>query len=163
MRIREVTPEDVLSITDIYNYYIENTVITFETDLISCDEMRSRILALTNEGFPYLVAEDEDGRIIGYCYAHGWKTKAAYSRSWENTIYLRPDSCHRGTGNLLMETLIQCCRERGVHVLIACITGGNTSSIRFHSSLGFKEASHFHEVGYKHGRWLDVIDMELIL
>lgn len=163
MRIREVTPGDVESITGIYNHYIANTVITFETDAISCAEMNSRILALTTKGFPYFVAEDEDGKIIGYCYAHEWKSKAAYSRSWENTIYLHPDSCHCGTGNILMKTLIQFCRERGVHALIACITGGNTSSIHFHSSLGFKEASHFREVGYKHGRWLDVIDMELIL
>ena len=163
MRVREVTPRDAERITEIYTYFIDNTEITFETSPVTSDEMKGRILALTDNGFPYFVAEDEDGTITGYCYAHEWKSRAAYSRTWENTIYLHPEACHQGAGRMLMERLIDSCRERGVHRLIACITGGNDASIHFHASLGFKEVSHFHEVGYKHDKWLDVIDMELPL
>ncbi|MDE6086112.1 MAG: GNAT family N-acetyltransferase [Muribaculaceae bacterium] len=160
--IREVTIADSSRIAEIYNHYIDNSVITFETERITGDDMKSRILSLTEKGFPFLVAE-QGGEVAGYCYAHEWKTKAAYSRTWETTIYLSHESCHNGMGKIMMEKLIQISRERGAHVLIACITGDNTSSLHFHSSFGFQDVSHFHNVGYKHGRWLDVIDMELQL
>ena len=70
---------------------------------------------------------------------------------------------HCGIGTELMHELVEECRRRNFHVLIACITGENLASMAFHKRLGFKEVSHFHDVGKKFGRWLDVIDMELQL
>ena len=62
-----------------------------------------------------------------------------------------------------MEKLVDECRRRGFKALIACITGENEASIAFHRRLGFEQVSLFRSVGYKHGRWLDVVDMELLL
>lgn|GEM_PF-4170485 len=76
---------------------------------------------------------------------------AAYSNTMETTIYLSKDARHRGIGKLLMERLIELCRQDGYRVLIACITGNNTESIEFHKGLGFTHASNFHNVGFKHG------------
>lgn len=101
--------------------------------------------------------------MAGYCYAHPWKERAAYSNTLETTIYLHPDFKGRGTGTALMDRLVADCRRMGFKALIACITGENEASIAFHRKLGFEQASLFRSVGYKHGRWLDVVDMELLL
>ena len=101
--------------------------------------------------------------MVGYCYAHAWKERVAYSHTLETTIYLHPQYCHQGIGTLLMQRLIALCRAQGVHVLIVCITGGNEGSIALHRALGFEQQSCFKEVGRKLGAWLDVVDLALIL
>lgn len=160
--IRPVRPaDDAAAITDIYNRYIAETTISFETEPLTVAAMQQRIEAIAAE-HPYLVCE-RDGRLLGYCYAHAWKERAAYAQTLETTVYLAPDALRQGIGTALMQRLIHDCREQGVHVLVACITGGNEASIRLHERLGFQRASTFHEVGRKFGRWLDVVDMELTI
>ena len=158
--IRPVADSDAAAITGIYNYYIQNTTVSFETTQLSEAEMLQRIRAIA-AGYPYFVALEE-GRVVGYCYAHLWKERMAYCHTWEVTIYLAPDSKGRGTGSALMRRLIDACRATGrCRNLIACITEENAESIAFHRKMGFEKVSHFKSVGYKLGRWLDVVDMEL--
>ncbi len=159
--IRHVTPADAAEIAGIYRHYILKTTVTFETEAVGEEEMRQRIADFSAHGL-YFVYE-EGGRIVGYCYAHPWKERKAYCHTLETTVYVSPEAHHRGIGRKLMERLIEACRETPAHALIACITGENTASIAFHRTLGFEEKSHFTEVGNKFGRWLDVIDMELLL
>lgn len=159
--IRQVLPSDAPSIAEIYSHFVLHTTISFETVAPDTAEMEQRIRTIT-ASCPYLVAE-EDGRVVGYCYVHPWKERAAYCHTYETTIYLHPDVCHKGIGTKLMERLIEACRTRGYHALIACITGDNEASIRMHEKLGFKQVSAFKEVGQKFGSWLDVVDMEYLL
>lgn len=149
------------AITDIYNYFIEETTITFETQTLTAAQMGERINGLAAQ-FPYFVFEC-DGKVAGYCYVHLWKERAAYSRTLETTVYVSPQYHRRGIGMALMQKLIDECRQRGYHALIACITDGNDGSVKLHERLGFSKVSHFSQVGQKFGRLLDVIDMELIL
>lgn len=159
--IRPVDPQDAATIAAIYNEYVLHTDISFETEALSADEMRRRILAIS-AAFPYFVYE-EDGKVMGYCYAHPWKERAAYSRTLETTIYLAPDAQGRGIGTALMQRLIDACRRSGFHALVACITGGNEPSIALHRRLGFRQVSCFPQVGRKFGRWLDVVDLQFLL
>ena len=101
--------------------------------------------------------------MVGYAYVHQWKERAAYTKTLETTIYLSSDVKHAGIGSALMQQIIKDCRQLGYKVLIACITGENLESIQFHKKLSFVQASLFHNVGKKFGRWLDVVDMELQL
>ena len=101
--------------------------------------------------------------VVGYCYAHAWKEKAAYKYTLETTVYLSPGYKGKGIGRQLMERLIEECRVGGYHALIACITEGNEASCSLHEKLGFRKVSHFEKVGLKFGRWLDVVDYELII
>ncbi len=159
--VRSVSPSDAEAIADIYNEYVLNTTISFETEALTAEAMRSRISGLACK-YPYFVAE-RDGRVAGYCYAHEWKERAAYGRTWETTVYVAPGHKHCHIGEMLMERLIEECRRLGCHVLIACITGDNEASIAFHRRLGFEQVSRFREVGFKFGRYLDVVDYELSL
>ena len=159
--IREVRPDDAAQIAEIYNRYILETTISFETQPLSAEDMRIRIEEISSY-FPYFVAEN-NGKLTGYCYAHPWKERAAYCKTLETTIYLASEAKGKGLGTRLIDRLIDECRNRGYHVLIACITAENEESCQFHERLGFKKVSHFEQVGQKFGRWLDVADYELIL
>lgn len=159
--IRKMTLSDVAAIVRIYAYYVKNTVITFDTEVPSEEEMSQRLAPII-EHMPAWVCE-EDGQLAGYCYAHEWKTKKAYNTTVETTIYLHPDHTGKGYGRLLMDCLINDCRGRSLHALVACITIPNESSVKLHEKLGFREVSCFREVGRKFGQWLDVADYELIL
>ena len=159
--IREVRPDDAAQIAGIYNRYILETTISFETQPLSAEDMRIRIEEISSY-FPYFVAEN-NGKLTGYCYAHPWKERAAYCKTLETTIYLASEAKGRGLGTRLMTQLIKECRNRGYHTLIACITAENEESCQFHERLGFKKVSHFEQVGQKFGRWLDVADYELML
>lgn len=159
--IRKVRKEDTSAITAIYNHYIAHTTITFELEPVSEEEMWTRIQHI-NEKYPYFVYETE-GQIAGYCYVHGWKEKAAYNQSAETTIYLAPSHTGKGIGKELMLHLIEECRRYELHTLIACITEGNEASYALHEKLGFEKVSYFREVGRKFGKWLGIVDYELIL
>lgn len=153
-------PHDVAAITAMYNWYIAESDATFEIEQLSVEAMTQRIDSLS--AYPYLVWE-QGGTILGYAYAHPWKTRAAYARTYETTVYVAHGFHCRGIGRALMEALINECRDREVHALIACITGSNDASIALHATLGFKQVSLFSEVGEKFGRHLDVTDYELLL
>lgn len=159
--IRKVEDRDVPVIADIYNGYISNSVASFEIKPLTEEEMRGRIFSISSH-FPYIV-EEEDGKVVGFAYAHLWKDRASYRKSLETTVYIHPDYQHKGIGTRLMLQLIEECRTAGYHVLIACITGSNKQSCRLHEKLGFHQVSLFKEVGEKFGKRLDVVDYELIL
>lgn len=160
-RIRPVTLEDAGAIVDIYNYFITETTVSFEMRPLSVEEMAGRIRDISAD-FPYFVYEEDD-RVLGYCYAHQWKERAAYSKTLETTVYLHKDATHRGIGSLMVRHLVDLCRAQGYHALIACITEGNEASVRMHEKIGFRKVAEYSQVGRKFGKWLGVVDMELIL
>lgn len=159
--IRVVEPKDAKAINNIYNYYIENTTITFEEVLLTPSEMESRISIISTE-FPYYVYE-EDGEVLGYAYANTWKSRSAFRFSVESTIYLKNGLGGRGIGRKLYTQLIKELRERGVHSVIGGITIPNPGSIKLHENIGFTKLGQFHEVGYKKEMWIDVGYWELLL
>lgn len=159
--IRNVKLSDAKAIVEIYNDYILNTTISFEMELLTVEQMCHRIAEISAH-CPYLVWE-EDGEVVGYCYAHPWKERAAYHNTLETTVYLSPRHFRKGIGMQLMKRLIENCRKAGFKVLIACITADNEASIKMHEALGFKQVSYFSQVGEKFGQLLDVIDMQLTL
>lgn len=159
--IRAARAEDIPAITQIYNEYILHSTATFETEVLAEAEMLRRLRDIMPE-YPYLVAE-VGGEVAGYCYAHPWKERFAYRHTLEATVYLSPDQRGRGMGRQLMERLVATCRTMsGCHALVACITAENEASCALHRKLGFRQVSCFREVGYKFGRWLDVVDYEML-
>lgn len=160
-QIRHVKPCDYPAITEIYNHYVTETDISFEVSPLTVEQMARRIEEIAST-YPYFICEI-DGKVTGYCYAHPWKTRAAYAATLESTIYLHPAYLRQGLGRMLMQVLICHCREEGYDNLIACITYGNEASCALHEALGFKKASHFRHVGRKLGRMLDVVDYQMEL
>jgi phosphinothricin acetyltransferase len=158
-RIRNARKEDCEAIADIYNYYVENTDISFEETKVSREEIEKRLLNITKE-YPWIVYE-KDGVIRGYAYLSKWKDRSAYRFTAETTIYVRSDEMGRGIGSLLLGRLMETVRSTKIHVLMAVIALPNEKSVRVHEKYGFRKVAHFTEVGFKHGKWIDVGYWEL--
>lgn len=159
--IRAIRPEDASQICTIYNYYIENTIVTFEETPVSESEMKSRIVQ-TIQKHPWIVYE-QDGVIIGYAYASEWKSRCAYKYSVETTVYLKSDAKGHGIGSILYGELIRLLREKNLHAAIGGIALPNEASVVLHEKFGFEKIGQFKQVGYKFDTWIDVGYWELIL
>ncbi len=157
--IRTVTEDDAAELCDIYNYYIENTFISFEEKLISIDQMQDRINKLLADGFPWLVYETEVSeikKVVGYAYASTWKTRSAYRFTLESTAYIAPNMGKKGIGAQLYQALFNKLETSFSRSLMAVIALPNEASVRFHEKMGYEKVAHFKEVGFKNEQWIDV-------
>ena len=165
--IRPASPADGAALCAIYNYYIENTIVTCEETPINAAEMDDRIRKISAK-YPYLVWEEKAsgtgaGEINGYAYVNTWKERSAYRYAAELSIYVRNGLHDRGIGRALMERLLEEVRKTDIHALVAGIALPNDRSVMLHEKYGFKKIAQFLETGYKFGKWLDIGYWELIL
>jgi phosphinothricin acetyltransferase len=160
--MRPATAADADAIARIYNYYVQNTVITFEEEAVSAPDMAVRIAEAQGLSLPWLVAE-VDGAIAGYAYARRWRPRSAYRYSAETTIYLERGMEGRRIGTTLYSALLPLLRERGIHVAIGGVALPNDASVALHEKLGFERVATFRQVGFKHDRWVDVAYWQLLL
>ena len=161
--IRTSGEADVEAIAAIYAHHVLNGVGSFEIEPPSPDEMRNRRAALVARGFPHLVAIRE-GEVVGYSYAGPYRARAAYAGTIESSVYVRADAVGRGIGKRLLQALIAACEARGFRQMVAVIgDSDNLPSIRLHEQLGFRLVGVLRSVGYKHGRWLDTVLLQLEL
>lgn len=160
MSIRRVNVSDAAQIAEIYNFYVENSHHTFETEAVNVDEMRERIGEIVKK-YPYFVAE-ENGEIVAYAYAALYKSRCAYSSSSEVSVYVKNGTKGKGLGTKLYEKLLTEISKSDIHAIIAGIALPNDASIKLHERFGFEKVAHFREVGYKFGKWIDVGYWELI-
>jgi len=152
--IRAATSADAAAVATIYNWYIANTVITFEVEPVAAAEMAQRIEAA-------LVAHEwlvlaRGGELLGYAYAGRFHARAAYGYTAESTIYLRHGLEGQGFGTTLYSELLRRTVARGYQQLIAGIALPNEPSVRLHEKLGFAKVGHLTRVGRKFERWIDV-------
>lgn len=159
--IRAVTPADAAEICKIYNYYVLNTHINFEEEVVPVDEMELRIINITSK-HPWLVCE-VDGKIVGYAYASEWKSRCSYRFSVESTIYLAHGGCGKGIGSQLYKALLEKISGTNIHAIIGGIAQPNEASVALHEKFGFEKVAHFKEVGFKFSKWIDVAYWEKII
>ena len=159
--VRSVKIEDAEAICEIYNYYVEHTIVTFEEVSVSRAEMERRIQQVTNK-LPWIVYE-ENGKVSGFAYTSEWKSRCAYKHSLESTVYLRKGQEGKGIGSILYNDLIDLLKKTNCHALIGGISLPNETSIALHEKFGFKKIGQFVEVGFKFNKWIDVGYWELIL
>ena len=158
--IRPSTDADLPAITAIYGWNVLNGLGTFEEDPPSQDEMTRRRAAFLDRGLPYLVAE-EDGVVLGYAYAGPFRLRAAYRYTVEDSVYVSPKAVGKGVGKTLLTALIAECEALGLRQLVAVIgDSGNAASIGLHAAMGFKQQGVFPSMGYKFGRWVDLVWMQ---
>jgi len=161
LNIRKATLNDARAICAIYNYYIENTAVTFETEPISEIEMQKRLEEVINTGYSFFVGEINN-RIIGYYYTHRWNNRCAYATTIEESIYLDKNETGKGYGTQLFDHLLNHIDKSKTHTLIGGICIPNESSVRLHEKFGLKQISCMKEVGRKFGQWRDVGYWQLI-
>ena len=161
--IRPSRDADVPAVTAIYAHHVETGTASFETAAPDETEMRRRRAALVERRYPWLVAEIDD-RVCGYAYAGPYRTRPAYRHSVENSVYVERAAHRRGVGLALLRALIDACTDRGYRQMVAIVgDSAQTASIGLHQAAGFEMIGTLRHIGYKHGRWLDSVLMQLAL
>ncbi len=162
--IRKVRVEDAAAICNIYNYYVDDTIITFEEEAVDVAEMESRIKQI-NTKFPWFVYCDENNqaKVLGYAYAASWRSRSAYQYSVESSVYIDKEHAGKGIGTKLYQELINKLIPLGLHTVIGGIAIPNDDSIKLHKRLGFEKVAHFNQVGKKFNQWIDVEYWQLSL
>jgi len=154
MTVRDAITNDATAISRIYNHYVLHDIATFDLIPVPDSYWTTRIAAAdTNK--PFLVLEEADG-VTGYAYATDWKSRCAYDRSGETSVYLAPNLGGAGRGLLLMEKLLLRLKKADLHTVIAGVSLPNPASVALHEKLGYQRTGTFREVGFKFGRWIDV-------
>lgn len=162
--VRSATAADVPAIAAIYDYHVSHGTASFELAPPTADDMLQRFETSQRNDYPYLVAAERSGRIVGYAYAGPYRARPAYRHAVENSVYIDVNEIGRGIGNALLAALIEECEVRGYRQMIAIIGGAdNAASIRLHARHGFIEAGRLVGVGHKFDRWLDTILMQRVL
>ena len=161
LHIRPSIDSDIPAITAIYRHHVLHGTGTFEIDPPSEQEMAARRADVLARGLPYLVAEGDAEQILGFCYANWFKPRPAYRFSAEDSVYVADSARGQGLGRMLLAALSAQAEAAGVRKLLAVIgDSANAGSIGVHRAAGFSEIGVMRAVGWKFGRWLDIVLME---
>ena len=161
LRIRATETRDCFAICEIYNFYIQNSVVTFDEQIMQLSAWEEKLEYLNKQKLPFIVAETETGEILGFAYVAPWRQKSAYRRTVEDSIYLRAAATRKRIGTKLLEELLALSKQAGVKEVVAVISdSGAESSVRLHEQFGFKKQGHLAKVGFKFDRWLGTILMQ---
>lgn len=163
MIVRDATEADLPAIAALYGRHVLHGTASFEYDPPPVEEMAARWRAVTGHGLPYLVAE-LDGRFAGYAAASLFRPRTGYRYTVEDSVYVSEGAQGRGVGRGLLNALIARCEALGLRQMTAVIgDSANAASIALHRACGFEDAGVFRSVGWKHGRWVDVVMMQRAL
>jgi phosphinothricin acetyltransferase len=163
MKIRPATLADAAALAAIYGHNVLHGFGTFEEIVPPTEEMGRRLSTVLGLGLPYLVAEI-DGAVAGFAYASAFRTRAAYRYTVEDSVYVAPDRQGQGIGKALLLAVIAECEALGLRQMVAMIGDSeNAGSIGVHRACGFEPSGTLRGLGFKAGRWVDVVTMQRTL
>ena len=162
MIVRRAEAGDATAIAEIWNGYIRNSAVTFNSQEKTNDGIAADIAARRSGGMGFFVAE-VDGRVIGFATSFPFRAGPGYRHTLEYTVQLSAAVRGQGLGRALLERIETEARAGGVHVLVAGISSENADGIAFHATLGFQTVGQMPEVGRKFDRWMDLVLMQKVL
>jgi phosphinothricin acetyltransferase len=155
VKLRLASKEDAPAICEIYTPFVTASSVSFETVPPDAETMSGRIEA-GGDLYPWLIAEEESGTVLGYAYATAFRPRPAYRFAVETSVYLAPAAQGMGIGGRLYRSLLSSLEGQGFAQAIAVVTLPNPASVRLHEAVGFASAGTYRKVGYKNGGWHDV-------
>lgn len=161
--VRPATRDDLAGILEIYNDAVLTTTATYDYEPRTIEHRRVWFEEHERDNYPVFVAAGPDRRVLGWSALNPYHARPGYRFTSENSVYVAADQRGRGLGRLLLAPLMDAAQERGLHAIIAAIDAENAASIRLHAAFGFERVGLFKQVGFKFGRWLDVLYMERLL
>ncbi len=163
MIIRDSLPADGPALAAIYGHHVLHGLGTFEEIPPNTAEMSARRAAVVARGLPYLAAQADEG-VVGFAYASPFRLRVAYRYTVEDSIYIASGHAGRGVGKALLQAVIDRCEALGLRQIIAVVgDSGNAASIGLHRALGFEDVGVTPAVGFKHGRWVDIVTLSRAL
>lgn len=161
--IRDARPQDAPAIAALWNALIRDTTVTFTRTEKPAAEVAALIGARRRDGHAFLIAETATETFAGFATYGQFRGGDGYDRSMEHSIHLAPAARGQGLGRALMSALEDHARARGYHSMIAGVSGENLPGQAFHAALGYAECARIPQVGFKFGRWLDLVLMQKFL
>lgn len=159
--IRPATEADLGAINAIYNHYVEHSTCTYQVALEG-DAERRAWFHRHGAAHPVTVAE-VGGEVVGWASLNVFHPREAFARTVESSVYIHHAHHRQGLGRAMLADLIARARALGHRTIIAGISAEQTASIRLHAEFGFEQAGKLRAVGFKHGQWLDLVSMQLML
>ncbi len=159
MLIRDAIANDIESITAIYNEVLETSTAIYTDHPVTVADRLNWWQARREQGYPVLVAVDREA-VIGFASFGDFRAWPGYRFTVEHTVHVAASSRGQGVGSELITALISRARLAGKHVMLGAVDAENSPSLRFHERLGFERVAHFREIGYKFGRYLDLIFLQ---
>ncbi len=160
--IREASEADLEAINGIYNREVLQGVATWDEQPWSSEARADWFAERVRGGDAVLVAE-RAGVVVGFGYLSPYRARTGWRFTHEDTLYIAPEAQRSGAGTAMLDALIHAARDRELHALVAVIEAGNVGSIALHQRFGFTVVGTKREVGFKFGRWLDLIELQLLL
>lgn len=157
--IRPATEADLPAILAIYNDAVVNTAAIWNDDIVDLDNRIAWFRTRIGQGFPVLVAVEGDS-VLGYASYGDFRAFQGYRFTVENSIYVASEARGKGAGSALLSALMDAAKLQGKHVMVAGIEAGNAVSIRLHEKQGFVETARMPELGFKFGRYLDLVFLQ---
>jgi phosphinothricin acetyltransferase len=157
--LRLATAADLEIINDIYNHYVGVSTCTYQEEPETLEARKKWFESHRPEAHPIIVAAVQ-GKVLGWGSLSPYHSRCAYRFTVENSVYIHHEHLRQGLGSIILKDLIARARKMGYHAIIAAIDGSQTASIVLHQKHGFTEVGHFLEVGFKFGKWLDVVYLE---
>jgi phosphinothricin acetyltransferase len=159
--IRLARHADLPRINEIYNHYVHHSTCTYQEEP---DTLEARLAWFEGHGpaHPVTVAEI-DGAVVGWGSLSPFRARSAYRFTVENSVYVDHAHHRRGIGAAVLLDLVARARVVGHRSIVAAIDADQPASLAVHAAHGFSEVGRLAEVGYKFGRWLDVVYMQLLL
>lgn len=162
IEIRDAAGDDLEAVLAIYNDVVATSTAIYRDTPATLDDHRAWWTDRVAQGYPVLVAVEE-AHVVGFASFGDFRSWPGYRFTVEHTVHVRADRRGAGIGHALMLPLIERAEALGKHVMVAGIDGANQGSLRFHARLGFERVGHLREVGFKFGRWLDLVLMQRAL
>lgn len=156
IQIRSANRADLPRLTEIYNYYVVNTPVTFDIEPYTVERRVAWFDQFANTGRYRLLVAEVDGRIEGYAGTMRWRPKAAYDTTVETTVYSSPETVGKGIGRKLYAALFEAIASENVNRIVGGYTLPNPDSAKLHELFGFRNVGVFSEAGFKFGRYWDV-------
>lgn len=162
LTLRPATRDDVSAILDIYNHAVIHTTASYDQEAVTLQQRLEWFDRRVKGQWPVVVAV-AGGQVVGYGSYGTFRDKVGYSKTVEHSVYVAPGQQGKGVGTQILTWLINQARAEGYHVMLGSIDAENAGSLRFHAQQGFVEVARMPQVGYKFGRWLDMVFMQLTL
>ena len=159
--IRPARSDDAQALADLWNPWIRNTAVTFNSIEKTAADITAMMAARAAGGHGFFVAADQS--LLGFASYAQFRGGIGYAHAMEHTVVLAPEARGRGIGRALMSRVESHARAAGAHVMIAGVSGENAEGRAFHLALGYREIATLCEVGYKFGRWMDIVLMQKFL
>lgn len=167
-QVRPVLPADLPALTRIYAHYVEDTAVTFETEVPGRSAWEQLTADVREQGWPFLVATEPGAPpgegVLGYAYVKQWRPRPAYRATVEDSVYVAPEARGRGVGRVLLQALLAEAARRGARQVVSVITDvGDDASVRLHERLDFRWVGRLQAVGHKHDQWWDTVILQASL